>query len=618
MFQINSSFESNTRCVAPEITSSLKVPQLETTPRPVKRKLSEDAKSSGSLSCDSITEHCKQILKSAKRRRETTFELLSPIKDLPNVDNTKCLTALSTLFGETDDEEPDPCFQSLLNEESPTDCSKNPKISFELQIIPLETICDGELKEDILESPHSPVRSCCIEDENFHSVVIPIDRAYIQRSNKTVKGVVPVSSALHSIINEYDLERRLEVVKNSMQKTKHSPRTSHDIEVLRKEINQYLVEHWSSDATKLVCQKLMKFKNDVEVVISALLETIEDNSDDPINMENTPPAPPLPLTHQKLILVVEMLSGFIKKKLMYALERKIFSLKTSEENRKLQILMSLAYFYIGLTDVENLDQKISTARLFIYKSLYYYNHKSFPLIYAMLAAQPKCLTKITNSAYKGDDALVTTIKTILMNSPKDKLERSEFKKRELRAMLLKEYGYEPFNPNTDLAISKLIERLKKNQLKNVDHSLILLAKRYGYEWAMSKIIKVHLYPLLEKLMIQSMQSDIHDLKIVYCLRIISAILKTYPSNVDTTYFLQLFKTVLHRSPKHIIQEAAVEALLRFQRFGSVDVYQRIRKWHPERKITPKLVLMLKTFIYRKDISFWKGLGSESFCQLLKK
>lgn len=608
--KITSPIASTSRCVSPA-SPPISVPVIETTPRPVKRK----------VQIEGISARCDEILSSAKRRRENLVELLSPIKATP-VRQAKELITLSDLFGETDEEEEEllneitesenDLIESILDEQSPAsppDWCKYGENNGP-QIIPLDPVSDGEVTEDYDESPQSPVQETFETEED--PIIIPFDRFDTKKETVVVKDSrqkVPATSLLHAFINEYDRNTRSDVINKIWNKDKESPKMSHDIETLRKSIDSYLQVEWTRDATQLVCQKCMKYMRNVNVVVSAILETIEDNADDPNNMESTPPAPPLPLTHQKLILVVEKLSTWLKPQLIQTLDRKIFTLKTGVDNKEqLETLMSLTHFYIGLTDIESDNEKCSTARLFIYKALYYYNHKSFPLVYAMLSAQPNCLPKVTNTAYEDDDALVTTIKSILMNTTKDQKEKSEFKKRELRALLLTQYGYQPFKPTTDLVITELVEKLKKNQLKNLDYSFILLAKRYGYEWAMAKIIKAHLYPLLEQLMTLSMESDAHDEKIVVCLRIISAILKTYPSNVDTTYFLQLFKTVLDRSTKPSIQEAAVEALIRFQRFGFVDIYQRIRKWNPQHKISPRLVLMMKTFVYRKDLNFWVGLS----------
>lgn len=608
--RITSPIASTSRCVSPA-SPPISVPVIETTPRPVKRK----------VQIEGISARCDEILSSAKRRRENLVELLSPIKATP-VRKTKELITLSDLFGETDEEEEEllneitesenDLIESILDEQSPASPPDWCKYGGNNgpQIIPLDPVSDGEVTEDYDESPQSPVQETFETEED--PIIIPFDRFDTKKETVVVKDSrqkVPATSLLHAFINEYDRNTRSDVINKIWNKDKESPKMSHDIETLRKSIDSYLQVEWTRDATQLVCQKCMKYMRNVNVVVSAILETIEDNADDPNNMESTPPAPPLPLTHQKLILVVEKLSTWLKPQLIQTLDRKIFTLKTGVDNKEqLETLMSLTHFYIGLTDIESENEKCSTARLFIYKALYYYNHKSFPLVYAMLSAQPNCLPKVTNTAYEDDDALVTTIKSILMSTTKDQKEKSEFKKRELRALLLTQYGYQPFKPTTDLVITELVEKLKKNQLKNLDYSFILLAKRYGYEWAMAKIIKAHLYPLLEQLMTLSMESDAHDEKIVVCLRIISAILKTYPSNVDTTYFLQLFKTVLDRSTKPSIQEAAVEALIRFQRFGFVDIYQRIRKWNPQHKISPRLVLMMKTFVYRKDLNFWVGLS----------
>ncbi|XP_063697803.1 uncharacterized protein LOC134828746 [Culicoides brevitarsis] len=524
-----------------------------------------------------LSKECNHILQSAKRKCRRLDYILSPIKDLPGTDIAENMNYVTIPT-------------SITNENSSLSLLK-------------ELEYTTESVKYLYESPKSPQFE---NVHNFSTPEIPLHRSdsEIRKLKNTTDIWIEGNNALKNIINNYDTNKRLHIVQKSICKNNE---VSPMFENLRKSINKYLQEPWSEKSVNNLHDLCLRYGKNSDDIISAILEKIENCSNELMIIKNNLVAPDLPVIHQKIIVLIEKFPAFLKKKILNAVDCTLFSFKTISENDNLRKMMNLAHFYIALVAIDLCDEKKSNIRLFVYKALYYYNHKSFPLIYAILKANPECLPKKTTVDFD-KNPLVITFESILMNSTKDKVERSDFRKKELRALLLTYYKYKPFKPTKDVLILELIERLKKQQLENLDYSFILLAKRHGYEWAMSNIIKAHLYPYLEQLMVQSEHTDIHDPVIISCLQIISAVLKTFPSNTDTTYFLQLFQTVLDRSNKPLIQEAAVEALLKLQRFGFVEIYQRIQNWNPHNDLSQKLNKMIITYVHRKDVRFWKKLN----------
>uniref|UniRef100_A0A182SNT9 Uncharacterized protein n=1 Tax=Anopheles maculatus TaxID=74869 RepID=A0A182SNT9_9DIPT len=180
-------------------------------------------------------------------------------------------------------------------------------------------------------------------------------------------------------------------------------------------------------------------------------------------------------------------------------------------------------------------------------------------------------------------------------------------------------------------VVNLVEKIRANKLRNVAHSLILVAKRNGFDWARAHILQKRLYPLLNDYLKQfelmraaSTGSTMVDAsggstgdpattgslddRIVTCIFTIASIMKTQPSNEDTSRVMQIFTTIVQLSEGHrAIQEEAIAGLIKFSRFGFVDIFQRLSSWNPDYPISDRIKLMLTTMVHRKPPLFWKQL-----------
>lgn len=274
-------------------------------------------------------------------------------------------------------------------------------------------------------------------------------------------------------------------------------------------------------------------------------------------------------------------------------------------------ITAMTFLYIGVSDSNRLYG--CTARLFIYKCLYYFNFKGLPLIYHVLKAFPHALPKKGSVHYDNSDAMVSTIRTILMNI--NYMERPNasdahlYKKSELLKLFKYFYGYQPGMPTYEELITNLVEKVKANKLKNVDYCLILVAKRKGYDWAKEHIVQKHLYPLLNDYLKQMDPEGTLDDRICCLIFTISAILKTQPNFQDVSGIMQIFGSIVQMTDgNRRVQEAAVAGLMRFTRFDFADIYEWLCKWCPSYQVSGRIKLMLATFVHRKEDRFWKQLS----------
>uniref|UniRef100_A0A3F2Z161 Uncharacterized protein n=1 Tax=Anopheles minimus TaxID=112268 RepID=A0A3F2Z161_9DIPT len=398
---------------------------------------------------------------------------------------------------------------------------------------------------------------------------------------------------------------------------------------------------WTEVVVNETITEVLNCTQDVRLMTLALLEMVISCADMTMNVLCSPPAPPLPLVQQKLILVVRHL-GYgleaLEEVLMRELDKRMFQLKG--KCLPLPELIALTFLYIGLEDSKPSEypwKRKYNVRLYIFKCLYYFGFKGLPLVYYLLRAFPFALPKKGSPHYDNADAMIATIRTILMNVSYTENcvgsgESALFRKRELLWLLKNTYGYQQGSPTYEELVVNLVEKIRANKLRNVAHSLILVAKRNGYDWARLHIIQKRIYPLLNEYLKQfelmragttpicplsgvgptsSSNSETLgslDDRIVTCIFTIASIMKTQPSNEDASRVMQIFTTIVQLAEgNRTIQEEAIAGLIKFSRFGFVDVFQRLSSWNPSYPISDRIKLMLMTMVHRKPPIFWKQL-----------
>lgn len=471
------------------------------------------------------------------------------------------------------------------------------KSSLNIEIPPLE---------DIDYSPASPL------PENHLPLEIPKiiplsagEDKSTELSDISVELNATSDSILDNLIRHYSLQKHHKMLLS--HETINSDSEMHLLQMLREIIEEYLVQTQCSIIERNRCaEKLLNLTNRTKYLSAAILEVIED-TDESINMDFTPPAPALPLSHQKCIILVNCLSRHIpmfEKFIYFEIERRLFNLSTSQ--LQLSAMLNYTHFYIALIDIGQ-PSDISKVLFFIYKCLYYFKNKSIPLIYTMLMAHPLVLPP-AKSVEMIKDPLMHTIIALITNTPYTVTSKgdAEYKKTEMFTTLKTRYGYfANLSFSIEHATEYCIQCIQSNCLTNADYSLILIAKRMGCDWAIKNVIDPHLLPLLHQLITKEITiSTENDERIANILFIIASIIKTYPVNENIDFYLNIFVSCLNASNRKVIQEAAVSAMCQLGRSGVTQIYKLLCNWRPTYDVSPHIIAMLNSFVHRRDMQFW--------------
>ncbi|TMW44551.1 hypothetical protein DOY81_010367 [Sarcophaga bullata] len=287
------------------------------------------------------------------------------------------------------------------------------------------------------------------------------------------------------------------------------------------------------------------------------------------------------------------------------------------EKLSLDSTLNLTQLYLMACRVqESIGLEKNPTRLFIAKCLYFYVQKSILMIHEVLMWYPTVLPYREDKTYDRSDALITVIVHILMNTKYD-MDKSELRGRSLLSKLRYEYHFEPFKPKAEEVVNVLIEKLKSNKSYNLYQAFCLLCKRLGVQHTQNVILLQYLLPLAQEYYCLALKTNEFDDSIAILLEVISMVLKPFPSNTDVKTYLNEFSRFLNSIERTIIQEAALCAILRLQRFGVDNCYNSLRHFQPNFELKTSTQAMLKTFLYRRTLTFWKTKTSENSVRYLK-
>jgi hypothetical protein len=599
-----------------------------------------------------------KILENIERQCLTLSPVLEPIPEIaefpemPEIDEkileiheeVKEKSLVDELFGETSDMnetnssyERSPSPASIIDdldisdtEESNSETENENDTDEELNSIDFDSpmspsVEDRGFEGDFyIETPKSPPPFAKYENEDFEPFDIPLE----------------TSSQLALSLSENPLAYHTNIRQNLVQwQQRHAVNSKVSDKVLckiRKAIKIYLDAEWNDENLKICLDELNK-RNEL-LILEAIYETVEDNDwQRDINLEFTPPAPPLPRYQQKLIVLIKKLSESYKKlpqMLLEDLEMKLFRCENGKS--ELNYLRNIAYYYTSLIDLF-FEENSSIAFFFIVKCIYFFSYKAIPMVFVVLKAFPQALPKKsallkkhnTNIDWENmtglelskirvdlewvdslDLTVIYLLTSIQMYRRKDD---NAIHEHELFNYVPKFYGF----PLNFLAAPKLLEILMKRfedgEFKNLTLSLILLAKRMNFDFTMRTLIKGKLLPTLFKL-IKEISDEMKEKKvdqICILIDVISSILKALTEEKDKSFkeIFPLIVNALGRADKiQKIQECCIRAILRLQRFidNHKEIYDILEK-HYERRhsFSESLRLSIVTFIHRKNEIYFK-------------
>lgn len=417
---------------------------------------------------------------------------------------------------------------------------------------------------------------------------------------ESIDALPEETSLIDQLIHNYSTETYKECMKRQIKDS--CIEEAYLLASLRNAIETYCAK--ATPAHACVDQILLLTRRPIWMAAS-ILEVVE-NTREPLSMEFTPPAPAMPSSLQKILVLITHLDRYISgfaAIVRFELEQRLFQLNRDQH---IVPMVNLAQFFTGLIDIERPQNK-AKVRLFIYKSLYYFTHKAVPLVFTVIMAHPDALPH-ANEVEFSHDPLVRMFAAILSNITytNTKANETAYRKTEMFITLKRRFGFfAGQNFLMECAIDFCIKQITVNRLKNVSYALILASKRLGVERGLKEIVEKQLIPLLHQYFSQNISAtNEYDQQIAVLITTISSIVKTLPANESVDGFLDIFSRCLHVTDRQMVQEAAVTAICQMSRFGIARVYSYLKSWRPNYRISGQVQAQLRTLVYRKPTKFW--------------
>ncbi|XP_064542863.1 little elongation complex subunit 1 isoform X2 [Drosophila montana] len=308
---------------------------------------------------------------------------------------------------------------------------------------------------------------------------------------------------------------------------------------------------------------------------------------------------------ERLLTVIRQLDcqscTFIER-FMNTLEQRLFSLK---ERLTEQVAIKFVKLYLQLIGLQAslaspVESYVNPARLLLAKILYHYSKQMTQLVLEVLCHFPTVLPHREERDYDHADPLITVIKHLLM-SHQYNVTDPHGTDRALISKLRFEYHFQPFEPTKQQVIENLVEKIKAGRAHQLSYAFALFCRRSAY-LNVSNVLAEHLLPLANSYCDLCVQSEEYDARLECLLQCISMIVKQLPldGKSDIAGYITLFKRILVAVPRPLVQQAAVQAILRTQRFGYGFALDALQGYRPSYQLTSLTRAMLRSFAERRQ------------------
>lgn len=457
---------------------------------------------------------------------------------------------------------------------------------------------DSTINQLDLESPGSPPPETLNENtlanmQQCREIPLEINRTYYHSSER--------KSELQNVINKYSFD---------IYATVTGKRKENDVESkIAVKIEEFLntTRDRVNVTASTLAASLLEQLEDCEILANVILDQVckAPRPEIELNCELASVPSKYIGTHLRLISIVlrhlqqkrpEIIAAIFQK-----IENRLFNYQRNEK-LPLSILLNLTQLYLVVIPLYNGEH--NPARLFIAKCLYYHNKMASPMIYEVLCWYPTTLPHRDESNYDKSDALITVIQHLLMTTTYD-MDSKDLRHRELLSLLRFEYHFEPFKPKALEVLSNLVTKLKNGNLKNLMYAFAIFCKRNPK--LVDILLQQQLLPLADEYYKRVQHTNEYDERVAVLLDCISAVVKPLCLTTDVSVYFSIFERFLGVVQRPVVQEAAVLAILRFQRFGQKRCFHALAHFKPHYPLQMLTTNALKTFIHRKPLKYWNGL-----------
>ncbi|KAH8240354.1 hypothetical protein KR038_004752 [Drosophila bunnanda] len=420
----------------------------------------------------------------------------------------------------------------------------------------------------IEESPASP-RCEPIEELDDSITEIPLEQAVGMQYDGQPKSII------QHVIDQYKADSKLsQLRRKTLGKSQQK---------LCASIGKYLEESLPLEDLSLEVFKLTK---DEAVIVNAMVVVVTK-----IGVEGNP-----------LDRLLSALKYFnYTQRFLAELEERLF--RNTKERPPTELAMTYVKLYLAaVSHKASVTQEYANpARLLLAKLLYHYEQDMPVTVLAVLRQFPTVLPHREERQYDHSDPLITVVKHLLMSRTYD-MQDPNGAERLLLSKLRFEYHYQPFEPNKEQVLENLVEKLKAGRsLDQLGYAFALFCRRSPHIKAVDLVVTEHLMPLaISYCDLAAAQDESYDDRLVVLLQCISMVLKPLPVDTDIFAFVGLAKRLIVAVPRPGVQQAAVQACLRLQRFGFQTIRDALQNYRPNYPLDPLTRCMLRCFAERRN------------------
>ncbi|XP_034480115.1 little elongation complex subunit 1 isoform X2 [Drosophila innubila] len=441
-------------------------------------------------------------------------------------------------------------------------------------------------------SPMSPVSvASCEEESDCEPIEIPLETPGREHSASEPKAL------LSYVVNEVKADAK-------HRKQQEQQQNRPELKQLKLKIVNWLKNSVPLDT---MCIKLI---TENETVAFDVITNAFGNLGDDIAVE-------------RLLTMVGQIecqkSSFIER-FMNSLEQRLFSLKVRLTD---QLALKYVRLFLQLTGLQSrltvpAQSYVNPARLLLAKILYHYSRDVTMLVLEVLRQFPTVLPHREERGYDNGDPLITVIKHLLMSHKYD-MQDAEGPDRALLSKLRFEYHFQPYEPTKQQVIENLVEKLKAGRLHHLCYAFALFCRRSVALHVEKDILEAHLLPLVNSYCDLCLQSEEYDARVECLLQSVSMIVKQLPlhNKFDISNYIAIFKRLLVAGPRPGVQQAAVHAILRTQRFGYGIVLEALQGYRPNYQLSPMTRAMMRSFAERR-VQYTQAYKASEACGQKKK
>ncbi|KAH8253320.1 hypothetical protein KR032_004774 [Drosophila birchii] len=346
-------------------------------------------------------------------------------------------------------------------------------------------------------------------------------------------------------------------------------------------VGKYLEESLELEAFSLEVYKLTK---DAAVIVNAMVVVVTK-----MGLEENPLG--------RLLSAVKHFD--CTQRFLAELEERLF--RNTKERPPTELAMKYVKLYLAAVS-HSAQEYANPARLLLAKLLYHYKRDMPATVLEVLRQFPTVLPHREERQYNHSDPLITVIKHLLMGRTYD-MQEPEGAERLLLSKLRFEYHYQPFEPTQQQVLENLVEKLKAGRsLDQLGYAFALFCRRSPSIKALDLVVTEHLMPLATSYCdLAAAQDQSYDDRLVAVVMCISMVLKPLPLDTDISGFVGLVKRLIVAVPRPGVQQAAVQACLRLQRFGFQTIRDALQNYRPDYPLDPLTRAMLRCYAERRKL-----------------